>query len=500
MATETLKTEENQKEDQGGSSDKASTSGIVSDVTTSKTKPEAARRQLSPFASVKLSVTLMSLMALTILIGAGCPQESQVGQAKVFEAFDRQTAEFLIRIGVSDIFHSPWFLALTATMTLNMIVVSFQRVFPKLWQYNKSLPFLRGQDIAKTSVHHILKFASATDSAQPATHQQAALLAELSQRLTKMGYKVKIDGLKLKGEYGKVGRLAPSTTHVGLLTLLLGVTITSWTGFNGFQPILLDEKLNFSDSQHSKLWIGKLPQWQVRVDGTRRENYSSGEAKQWFSKLTCVDDKGKVLHQGEISVNNPLTYEGVDIYQSSWGLAKLAISFNGHKRELDLNPMGKKYACFLPLDQDTVLIMSLTSEGQNLRLFAKRREWQAPKLISEIDAGKTIRLGDVDLKFEKVIPITGLQYKCDPGLPITYVAFGIIMLGVLLAAVPHRHVWVAIEQNMFYIGGNSRKAKVGFERSLDNLVQKLRGEFAFETDQIVDSAPSAKTQEEQNVV
>jgi len=489
MATEILISED----DSSGA-----TSGAPDGTKQKPETPAVARRQLSPFASLKLSITLMSLMALTVLIGAGCPQESQVGQAKVFEAFDRQTAEFLIRFGISDIFHSPWFLALTATMTLNMIVVSFQRVFPKLWQYNKSLPFMRGQDITKTSVHHVLRFADG-DQSEPASHQQAALLAELSQRLTKMGYKIKIEGLKLKGEYGKVGRLAPSITHVGLLTLLLGVTITSWTGFNGFQPVLLDQKLNFADSQHSKLWIGKLPQWQVRVDGTRRENYTSGDAKQWFSTLVCVDDKGKVLHQGEISVNNPLTYEGVDIYQSSWGLAKLAISFNGHKRELDLNPMGKKYAAFLPLDQDTVLIMSLTSEGQKLRLFAKRREWQAPKLISEIDAGKSIKLGDVDLKFERVIPITGLQYKCDPGLPITYLAFGIIMTGVLLAAVPHRHVWVAIEEKMFYIGGNSRKAKVGFERSLENLVQRLRGEFVFAAEQVPHTGAAPEAQEEKNV-
>jgi cytochrome c biogenesis protein ResB len=94
-----------------------------------------------------------------------------------------------------------------------------------------------------------------------------------------MGYKVKAEGSKLKGEYGVVGRLAPSVTHVGLLTLLLGITITSWTGFTGFQPVLLDEKLNFSDSQHSKLWIGSLPKWQVRVDGTRRENYPGGASE-----------------------------------------------------------------------------------------------------------------------------------------------------------------------------------------------------------------------------
>lgn len=432
------------------------------------------KKQLSPFASVKLSVILMSLMALTIMIGAGCPQESQVGQEKVFEAFDRQTAEMLVRLGISDIYHSPWFLALTATMTLNMIVVSFQRVFPKLKQLKNQLPFIKGADITKLSLSRVLDFAAGEN-----VHgQQAALLAELSGRLTKMGYKIQADGLRLRGEYGKVGRLAPSVTHVGLLTLLVGITITSWTGFSGFQPVLLDEKMTFVDSQHSKLWVGSLPDWKVRVDATRRENYATGEAKQWFSNLSVVDDKGKVLHQGEISVNNPLSYEGVDVYQSSWGLAKLIVSFNGHKREMDLRPMGNKYACFLPLDPETVLIMSLTSEGNSLRVFAKRKEWEAPKLISEIALGKSVKLGDVNLVFEKVVAVTGLQYKRDPGLPVTYVAFAIIMLGVMLAAVPHRHVWVAIEGGKLFIGGNSRKAKVGFERSIDNLLEKIKGDYA----------------------
>ncbi|MBA4049787.1 MAG: hypothetical protein C0464_02130, partial [Cyanobacteria bacterium DS2.008] len=172
-------------------------------------------------------------------------------------------------LGISDIYHSPWFLALTATLTLNMIVVSFQRVFPKLKLLKNSLPFFRGQDILKLPVHYCLNVAKA--------EEQTALIADLSVRLTKMGYKVKAEGSKLKGEYGLVGRLAPSVTHVGLLTLLLGITITSWTGFTGFQPVLLDEKLNFSDSQHSKLWIGSLPKWQVRVDGTRRETIPVGK-------------------------------------------------------------------------------------------------------------------------------------------------------------------------------------------------------------------------------
>ena len=95
-------------------------------------KESAPPRRISPLASVQLSVFLMSLMAATVLLGAWCPQEAVVGQDKLFQTFDRKTAEFLIRSGISDIFHSPWFLTLTAMMTINMIVVSFQRVFPKL--------------------------------------------------------------------------------------------------------------------------------------------------------------------------------------------------------------------------------------------------------------------------------------------------------------------------------------------------------------------------------
>ena len=412
----------------------------------------------------------MGLMAATVLIGAWCPQEPAVGQAKVFETFDHSTAEFLVRSGISDIFHSPWFMFLIAMLTLNMVVVSCQRVFPKVLLLKNSMPFFGPREIRRLPYNHSLVAVS------PAA--RTALLAELAAGLAKMGYKVQLDGQRLRAEYGKYGRLAPTVTHIGLLSLLVGVTITSWTGFNGFEPVLLDENLTFDGAKRAKLWVGHIPNWHVRVDATRRENYPTGEAKQWYSTLTVLSPQGKELAKKEISVNEPLTYESVDIYQSSWGLDKLKVSFNNHPQLLQLRPMGSKYAAFLPLDQETILILSLTSEANKLRVFAKRPEWQAPKLISELPVGQSIDLGGVRMTFDKVLPITGLQYKCDPGLPLTYVAFGIIMLGVSLAAIPHRHVWAAIEEaegaSALLFGGTSRKAKVGFERSLLKLEGRLK--------------------------
>lgn len=439
----------------------------------------AAKPKVSFLAGVELAVTLMVLMALTVLLGAWCPQESQVGKEKVFEAFSPDLANFLIKYGVSDIFHSPWFLFLVGMLTVNMVAVSFQRVFPKVRLLKHQMPFLRGKDILKLPYARRIQIDSSASS--------AAVLSHVVNEFAKRRFEVKVKDQAITAESGRFGRLAATVTHIGLLTLLLGVTITSWTGFSGFHPVRLDSTMSMAASEHSKLWIGKLPAWGVRVDATRRENYPTGEAKQWYTDLSIIDANKKVLKKGQISVNNPLSFDGVDIYQSSWGLDVIDLKFNGHEQRLPLEPMGKRYAAFLPLDRSTVLIFSVLDQTSPLRVFAKRPEWQAPKLITEVNPLGTSRLGSVELKYERVIPVSGLQYKCDPGIPIIYTAFAFIMAGVLLAAIPHRHVWASLapefegDENqlrnspslVLYIGGRSVKAKVGFEKLMDRLTESL---------------------------
>jgi cytochrome c biogenesis protein len=91
-------------------------------------------------------------------------------------------------------------------------------------------------------------------------------------------------------------------------------------------------------------------------------------------------------------------------------------------------------------------------------------------------------MGEVTLGYVKPIPVTGLQYKSDPGLPITYTAFGIIMLGVMMAAFPHRQVWAcSVEAEgggcKLYTAGISKKAKSTFNRSLEKLMTRLKEKF-----------------------
>lgn len=422
------------------------------------------------FSSPRLTVALLVLTATTVLVGAWCPQESQVGQEKVIEQFGPDTAMFLIKFGIADIFHTPWFLFLIAMLTINIIAGSLKYVFPKLRLWRKPLPWLGSKQITK------LPFTTRVLLDQNADPEHCKQV--LTHKLKQFHYQISWHNNQLAAEYGKLGRLAPSITHIGLLTLLAGVTITSWTGFSGFKPVAVGDSLQFSDSQHSKLWIGKLPKWSCHVNASRRENYPTGEAKQWYSNLTVLDSSGKKIKTEDISVNNPLSYDGVDIYQSSWGLGQVVLNFNDNKRVLDLQPMGRLYAAFLPLGGNSTLIFSIKDEQSPLRIFAKRPDWPTPKLIGTVRKGNTIKLGSVTLNYNNVIPITGLQYKCDPGLAITFTAFGFIISGVILAAIPHRQLWaeLTVEDSssvVINIGGHTRKAKIALTKQINDLVAIL---------------------------
>lgn len=423
-------------------------------------------------ASVKLTIVLLSVLASMVLLGAWCPQISQVGKDKVIEQFGPQTADLLTTIGIADIFHSYAFLTLIALITVNIVCGSFKHVFPKLKQLRLPMPWLNANQISKLPAHKTIAvqepMASATQT--------------LIKWLKKHGYTTYFNNNQLTAESGKIGRLAPTVTHIGLLSLLTGVIISSWTGFSGFKMIPQGESFSLGDSEHSRLWLGKLPKWLVKVNETRREDYATGEAKQWYSNLSVIDANGHPIKNQTISVNEPLSFDGVDIYQSSWGLKMLKLRINGQIRTLDLRSMGKLYAAFLPLPDNAVIIFSIRNQTAPLRVFAKRQDWAGPKLLTEIPLNQETHLGSVSVKYAGSIAQTGLQYKCDPGLPVVYVAFALIIAGISLAAIPHRQVWAKFDQPtmnnensplIITIGGTTKKGKQSFAKQIASLAESF---------------------------
>jgi cytochrome c biogenesis protein len=72
-----------------------------------------------------------------------------------------------------------------------------------------------------------------------------------------------------------------------------------------------------------------------------------------------------------------------------------------------------------------------------------------------------------------VIGSTGLQIKSDPGIPIVYTGFGLLMLGVIMSYVSHSQIWALQKGDRFYVGGRTNRAQVAFEREVIAILDRL---------------------------
>ena len=61
------------------------------------------------------------------------------------------------------------------------------------------------------------------------------------------------------------------------------------------------------------------------------------------------------------------------------------------------------------------------------------------------------------------IPETGLQIKADPGIPLIYLGFGVLMISTLLSYLSYTQFWLTQKQNKLLIGGNTNRAKLNLK-------------------------------------
>jgi cytochrome c biogenesis protein len=95
------------------------------------------------------------------------------------------------------------------------------------------------------------------------------------------------------------------------------------------------------------------------------------------------------------------------------------------------------------------------------------------QLISSVRAGNSIEVNGVSLKILELVGGTGLQIKADPGIPMVYLGFGLLMLGVIMSYFSHSQVWAVTKEGKLYLGGRTNRAQVVFEREIVGIIEQL---------------------------
>ncbi|MBZ0188815.1 MAG: cytochrome c biogenesis protein ResB, partial [Candidatus Obscuribacterales bacterium] len=378
---------------------------------------------LKELASLNLTFILLALLIFLSMAGAWIPQADTISQSELTERFGTDGKNLLAITGLGNVFHSPLFLTVVSLVFINLICCTALTMAPRIKNKLMSKDFKSPEEIEQLSL---------TESFLSKRVESPTALKKVFQQ---RGFKVRLFNQALVAEKGRLGWLAAPLTHLGLFILLAGVIVSSLTGYSGILFLSPGESLKLDHIQKTKPTLGAVPSWTVKLNSTYRDNYPNGKPKQWYSKLEIGDGK-KVVRKGEVSVNNPFLYDGVEFYQSDWKIEAVKLTLAGEEIRIPVQEMAGEYMGALPLIPQLLIIVSVENTGGPVKIYLKSDESQTPKLLTSLKSGGTHNLGRLSIKYDGIILKSGLQYKHDPGQPVVYTAFIFLFLGAIFVATP----------------------------------------------------------------
>ena len=437
------------------------------------------------FSSVRLSVIVLTLLAVTSIIGTVIPQNAS--PLMYVDRFGEAAYGVLNFLDIFDMYHSWWFQLLMVLLGINLVVCSLDRFPGMLKIVRRRQRFAPGR-YQRAFKGDTLRFIGAPEEI---AHDLSRRLRSVMGRITLVG-----EGTSwfLYAEKGRWTRMGVFVVHASVILLLAGGLLGSLFGFEGYMNIPEGEtarevKLRGSDAT--------IPlEFSLRCDDFDVSFYDTGAPNEYRSDLVVVEEGGEVLSK-RIVVNDPLRYKGISIYQSSYGqVAPESIDFSFTSKASGMNysrtgTMGEPIVIpeglgtFTPMHfannytfrghavGDTVLAV-LEVEGKAPLQLA------LPIKFASFDRMRggavAVTIGDFEHRY-----YTGLQVTKDPGVWLVYAGFVLLIIGCYITFfMSHRGYMVEVapvkKGATVTLYGNANKNKLGMEMAIRRLTEKLEKE------------------------
>jgi len=313
------------------------------------------------------------------------------------------------------------------------------------------------------------------------------------------------DNFGIFAERHRISELAVYIVHASLLLIFFGTVVDGLWGWRGFLSLNEGQTSNVVEINNGTKRT--LP-FAIRCDTAGQENYQDGTPKKWWSKLAVVQD-GRDVQTKEIVVNDPLLYNGVRFYQSSYGqsgkvnkllLVATPSDGSGQKQELGLTVNDS-----VALDRDTTVRFAeffpdfAVRDGQVYKKSNYLENPAAHLVVTSKKAGKDFDVwfpameevadnSKAPYQFQatdlKMGHFTGLQVSHEPGQwPVWS---GVVLLGVGLAFVfyvVHMRFWAVpvcdpkTGKCSLWIGGSANRNRDAFEERFSELVTSIEKEL-----------------------
>jgi cytochrome c biogenesis protein len=427
------------------------------------------QRELLPLlADLRLAILLLLAIAAFSIAGTVIEQGQPLAfyQANYPEhpaLLGFLTWKVLLTIGLDHVYQTWWFLALLILFGASLTACTFTRQLPALGAARKWKFYDQPRQFEKLAL---------------STELDAGSLPSLTALLEQRQYQVFQEANCLYARKGLVGKIGPIVVHASMLLILLGAIWGALTGFMAQEMIPSSETFQIRNITQAGPWAGpQIPKdWAVRVNRFWIDYTPEGAIDQFYSDLSVLDAQGQEVDRKTIHVNEPLRHQGVTLYQADWAIAAVQVRVNNSPTlqlpmaQLDTGGKGRIWATWIPTKPDLSSGVSLIARDlQGMLLIYDT----SGKLTSTVRAGMSTVVNGVNLAVVQVIGSTGLQIKADPGIPIIYAGFGLLMLGVVMSYVSHSQIWALQSGQYLYIGGRTNRAQVVFEREFIEVLDQL---------------------------
>jgi cytochrome c biogenesis protein len=430
-------------------------------------------------SSVRLTIPLLIVLAVASIFGTLIPQNGT--PEEYLRIYKASTYKILRILGFLDMYHAGWFIFLLTLLSLNLIVCSLKR-WPSVRRFFSRPEIKPGEGQWKAMAPGRRFSLSLPPKDALARIQKGVFHAFARPRvLQDQG------AWYLFAEKGKLSRLGFYCIHLSILIILLGAMIGSFFGFRGYVNIVEGETADrvFLRGGRQVHPLG----FKVRLEQFSVSFYPTGTPREFKSTVTILEGERKILTE-PIRVNHPLTYKGISLYQSSYGVASvekavLEVVERASRRGFTLSVQpgvrveipGSPYA--LVLNHFIPDLQGLGPAFQGVLLEGERPVENL--VILQNHPGFTPqRPGRFEFRVRELQPkyYSGLQVNRDPGVWVVWVGCFLMMAGFYMTFfMSHRRIWFRMVEKegetLVEMAGSSHRNPADFERELDRVARSL---------------------------
>ena len=390
--------------------------------------------------------------------------------------------DLLDRLQLFHVFRSTWFSAGLAVLVISIVACTIDRL-PRLWRQSAWYRVVQPDPFFDPML---------PDRAAIAGMPAAGLSDVLRRHHFRVREAERAGVTYLYGDRHRWTKMATLSTHTGLVLFLVAAAVTS--SFGDEQGLVLAEGEALTVQP-----IGTPGLLLVRNHAFEAPGFLTGTPTDFTTDLSVYRD-GQEIARKTIRVNDPLEVAGYTFHQNGFGPAPDIVIRDQAGKPLWSGPVpmteqaaGLPFAQMVVPGRDVALQMLLQrrSDGLGIVLILPFRltgtnpdgtDKVEPLQPLALARGESATSADTDFSVElrAFSDFTLLIAKHDPGQGLVWIAFGFLIVGIVITFwMPRRRVWARLQPDgrLAVVWRSDRYVDVTreFGRLLDDLVRLRTG-------------------------